>query len=285
MPPVPGTIIFSDLDGTFLDPARRPALPPAALARVQSRHRIVWVSSRTASELRHFQLAMGHDEDAIGEAGGIVISRDRSRIAALGPVSRVDDAWVARVGEARETVLTMVTSAFAAHGTTPRTADDLTVDELAVLNGYGPDDARRSRERVASVLLSPAESAAEIAALAALSQQGCRVSRGGRWTIVVRGTDKGASARAWLRTISDAERSSDPATHPRGTTDVVAIGDSDDDEELLRAARRAFVIRTPGRRYPPQLAAIPHAYLLQRFGTAGWVEMLELLDSREPKTA
>jgi predicted mannosyl-3-phosphoglycerate phosphatase (HAD superfamily) len=264
-------VIFSDLDGTFLDDRYRPALDAAALARVAARWRVVWVSSRTAEELVQLQRTMGHTDDAIGENGGVCVSRTERTARALGDTTALDGMWVARVAAPREDVRALVIAAFAAEGRAAHTLDELSVEDLARRSGYAVADAERAHARRASVLLvdTDAEEPPVARALNALRANGCTVVHGGRWISVVRGADKGSTARRWLAQAFGGEQGAPPL--------VAAIGNADNDEALLAFAAEPFIVRAPDGTYPPRLSALPRAHRLERIGTDGWSEMLDAL--------
>jgi predicted mannosyl-3-phosphoglycerate phosphatase (HAD superfamily) len=267
-------LVFSDLDGTFLDEAYRPALDGAAFARVTRHWRVVWVSSRTAEELLHLQSVLGHGEDAIGENGGVCLCETAERARALGHATPLGDRWMVRLAEPVAGTRTLVRDEFARCGAPLRTVDEFSPRELALRSGYSTADAARALARETSVLIADADlgSASVREALDALRAAGCSVTHGGHWISVVRGSDKGAAALAWL---SAAERS-----HGSRFEIVAAIGNADNDESLLRAVPRAFVARAANGSYAPRLSAIPAATLLRAPGTAGWTEMIEILDAQ-----
>lgn len=265
-------IIFSDLDGTFLDASGAPALTPDDFARVLEHWRVVWVSSRTVDELLHFQRALGHEGDAIGEDGGVLVCREQAVALALGRAKPRGDAWVVERASPYQATLARVRRAFAEQGIDVTTMADLGSAELTKRVG-APEAAERALHRRASVLLANVDRDDLRArrALRALRAEGCAVANGGRWVSVVHGADKGTTARAWLKEWS--------AQHPVPGATVVAIGNADNDESLLRAADWAFVVRAPGGTYAARLAGITNAQLLSGAGNAGWAEMYERLES------
>ena len=260
-------VIFSDLDGTFLDDAYTPVLAGADARREFARWHVVWVSSRTADEVYHLQQSLGHTGDAVGENGGVLILRDRAIAAALGAPEPFRDAWIVTRASPHAETLQLVRRAFASAGVTPQIVDDLTPDELARLSGYAKPDAERALRRRTTVLIRHDTDSRFTAALDNLSKAGASVAHGGRWISIVLGADKGSAVRAWL----DAQR--EPFRI------VAGIGNADNDESLLRAVGLPFVVRDAHHGYAASLAGIARARLLQRHGTQGWLEMLEQLDS------
>ena len=264
-------IILSDVDGTFLDGAYRPAMDAAQFASVLERWRVVWVSSRTVDELVHLQSELGHADDAIAESGGVILARDERVARALGsPVAR-DGVWRVRVADKRETTSALARRVFADEGVAIRTFDDIDAAHLARLSGYTRDEATRALRREASVVIVNADShnARVAQATAHLRQIGCDVTNGGRWISVLRGSSKGDAARAWLAATHSHRGGPQPM--------VVAVGDAENDTSLLAVAQHRFVIARTDDGHHPALASYPGARMLQRPGVAGWREMIELL--------
>jgi mannosyl-3-phosphoglycerate phosphatase len=264
-------IILSDVDGTFIDDAYRPAMDRTQFASVLERWRVIWVSSRTADELLHLQAALGHTDDAIAENGGVIVSRDAVVAHELGAPAAVDGAWIVRVAAPRGEITALVRRVFAAEGVAVRTFDDVDADQLARLSGYSRDDATRARKREASAVVINAVSAdaGTARAIAHLRGVGCDVTNGGRWISVVRGSNKGDAARAWLAAAHTRRHGKAPV--------VVAIGDAENDAPLLAVAQHRFVIARDERGHHPALAAYPGARMLQQPGVAGWREMIDHL--------
>lgn len=264
-------IILSDVDGTFFDDAYQPAMHRAQFASVLERWRVIWVSSRTAAELLHLQAALGHRDDTIAENGGVIVSRDAAVSRALGAPTAFDGAWMIRVAAPRDETTALVRRVFADEGVAVRTFDDIDADQLARLSGYSRDDATRALKREASAVLIDAvvSEPGAARALTHLRDVGCTVSNGGRWISVVRGSNKGDAARAWLAATH--------AQHHGSAPTVVAIGNAENDAPLLAVADHRFVIASDDRRHHSALTAYPGARALQQPGTAGWREMIDHL--------
>jgi HAD superfamily hydrolase (TIGR01484 family) len=261
-------VLFSDLDGTFLDDEYRPVLGAATLADVARKWNLVWATSRTADEIVHLQSSIGHTGDAIGENGGIIVSRSRDTASAFGQARPVGDAWVACVASPVQITESMVAAAFRDADVPFRTITQFDPGELARRSRYSIEDAVRAQQRRASVLLADIDEhhASVERALAELRRGGCAVLEGGRWISVVHGADKASTARAWLRARFGDVRA-----------EVAAIGNAANDAPLLAMADRAFVVRNPVRGHLGALAGIPGARLLDAVGTAGWLEMMKVL--------
>jgi predicted mannosyl-3-phosphoglycerate phosphatase (HAD superfamily) len=266
----PRGVLFSDLDGTFLDRQYQPALDGAALRALAPAWRVIWVSSRTAAELLWLQRRLGHREDAIGENGGVLVTSDAGTAAHFANAEAVEDAWVATLAAPIAQTRARVMDALGAVGATATDVSQFGPDQLAARSGYGLDDARRALDRRTSVLLTDL-SATAADALTMLRAAGCTVVHGGRWTSVVDGADKGRTARRWQSLLSSPVVS-------------VGVGNAANDDTLLSAVDHAFVIRDAHHGPDAALSAIDGARVLTAVGTAGWPELVRLLPSLLPET-
>lgn len=280
MPPPPHhpssrPLVFSDLDGTFLDSAYQPALDAPERADAFARHDVVWVSSRTADELLHLQQTLSHEGDAVGENGGVLVTRDTALASAAGPASQEAPAgvFIVRLAAPVTETRSVVQRTFAARHAPLRTLDELSLDELAQRSAYTVDDAARAAKRRTSVMLVDADTRDPrvAAAIDDLRRAGMSASFGGRWISIVHGADKGSAVRSVIAARTQRDGRPPPV--------IAAIGDADNDEPMLRAVPLPFVVRRGEDGYAPALARIPGARLLQRDGTAGWAEMLSQLDA------
>lgn len=120
------------------------------------------------------------------------------------------------------------------------------------------------RARLASILLPVKVVDAPLATR--LAAHGLSLTPGGRWATITSGSNKGRAAVHVATTL--------------GVETWAAVGDSANDEPLLRAAHRAFVIRHHDGHHA-RLRGIEGAVLLDGFGPLGWPEMIDHLEQRE----
>lgn len=155
--------IFSDVDGTFLGEGGAVSLGPYELARAREQHEIVFVSSRTATELRELQERLGLTGWAIAEDGSVLLH---------------PDGTVEILGLGKDEILRRLSAAG---------ADSM----LATLMAGAPQQSHR----IASVLLPRAAGeAAKWADFRHLATSvDLRCSIGGKWTTLTVGPDKGSA--------------------------------------------------------------------------------------------
>jgi HAD superfamily hydrolase (TIGR01484 family) len=261
MTPFPRGILFSDVDGTFLDAHYTPVLRGAALHAALDGWRLVFVSSRTAAELYALHAAIGYREDAIGENGGVLLSYDASRAAAFGVPRPHQDAWIVELARPIADVRAHAAPLVAA--VEGLDVSMLSASAMAARSGYSVADAERALARHTSMLISVDTADAERLA-AALQPEGYTLVHGGRWVSILHGSDKGRAASQWQRVIAPDAVS-------------VAVGDAANDAALLAVVDHPFVIADPVAGPAPTLLAIPRARPLTALGTLGWLELVATL--------
>ncbi len=261
MPSFPRGVLFSDVDGTFLDEHYTPVLAGAALHAALHAWRLVFVSSRSAAELHALHAQIGLRDDAIGENGGVLLTYDHATATAFGAAEPHEDAWVVALARPVSEVRARVTPLLAALGGLEVSA--LTATEMAARSRYTVADAERALARRTSMLVTALSPAARTA-LAALETEGHTVVHGGRWVSILHGSDKGRAITRWRRALA-----------PDAVT--VAVGDAANDAPLLAVVDHAFVIRDAIRGPASALLDIPHARPLAAPGTRGWLEVVDAL--------
>jgi mannosyl-3-phosphoglycerate phosphatase len=253
----PRLALFSDVDGTLLGERGTLAVSAARLAAVAHRIDIILASSRTIAEMLPIQAALGLVAPMVAENGAVVAVPDGWRGVRTG-VRRVIAGDVLRVialGEPAHRIRRVVQRVAKREGMP-------IVDQRDTLPDRG-----RAIARTHSVLVrDPRRSdPAWWSFRSALEAEGLAPSRSGRWLTITNGADKGDGVRAILALAECAGA---------GYVRPAAIGNEENDVELLRAATRRFVIRNPRRGHDPLLASLPKARLLTRVGIAGWREAL-----------
>lgn len=265
-------LVFSDVDGTFLDDRYAHPFAPKTLRRAFARERVVFVSGRTLAELLHLQEQIGASVDLIGENGAFIATHEPLLAQALEAMGsrRLDEAGmrVAALAAPRAVARAKVRDVLRVSGSSAVVADELTPRRFAELSGYDEASARRALRREFSLLLD----GLEYKVAERLRGAGLDTVFGGRWVTVIAGSNKGRAVRAYQQA----------AEHVFGPLSTVAVGDAANDETMLRSAERAFVIRQPEHGYDPFLLTIPGVRLLERAGPDGWQEMIDLLGTEAP---
>lgn len=269
-------VVFTDLDGTLLDSRTYSAEPAReALGLLAARGvSIVFCSSKTAAEQRAIRAELGLVRAPfIVENGSAVIVPDEIRL----PVTD----WSPVAGEATERVHVLGINAFAvrtaigraaaASGTRVTGYSDLTVEDVAGLTGLDLEAAGRARARDYSETLVDQFSVEAWSAFeAALLVEGACGRHGGRFrTITGLAADKGRA----VRILTDLYRAA--VGRPILTA---GLGDSANDESLLTAVDRPFLLPRPdGTPVPMEIRQLRR---MKQPGPRGWKEaILEFLAS------
>jgi len=157
-------LIFSDVDGTFLDEAGAVPFEAGWLRGVADCWRVIFASSRTAAQLRNLQAALGWVDWGIAEDGSVLASPAGDEMILGVPRPEI-------ISRLAGTGLWMRVAGMVPSGEAPRTASILLPRRVA----DDPDFAD-FRAGMLSVDL--------------------RCSAGGRWATLTGTPDKGSAARA-----------------------------------------------------------------------------------------
>lgn len=280
----PALVVFSDLDGTLLRhedyswEAARPAVEALGRAGVP----LVLTSSKTRSEIEAWRERLGNRDPFICENGGALFVPPGATPEApegaerAGPYLRVEFGTpYARLREAL--------AALAAElGVGLRGFGDLARADVAALTGLDGDDLERSLAREYDepfVPFRPLAGAEEQQLVAAAARLGLRITRGGRFHHLTGGNDKGRAARVLATAY----------TAGGAPVRTVALGDGDNDLELLEAVTYPVVVARPDGTHAPGLRqGVPRARFTSAAGPAGFAEavlvLLGELDIRPPGT-
>lgn len=281
-------VVFTDLDGTLLDAKTysfeeaRPALTVLAGRDIP----LVPCTSKTRSELLRLRARIGCTGPFVSEnGGGIYLPIGLFPIADLPPGLPREDCpglHMIRLGQPyaklRQALVELREAGFAVRG-----FGDMSVEEVARLTGLELEDARLAKDREFDepfVFTAPppgsssrsrigpgAGSFPEDEELAsAVSASGLTVTRG-RMHHLLGKNDKGQAVRIVQALYERLWK-----------TDVVsaAIGDSLNDEPMLAAADRSFLVRRSDGRHEPGID-VPGLMRLRGIGPAGFAEAIAIL--------
>lgn len=270
-------VVFTDLDGTLLDHATysfdpaRPALDALAAAEVP----VVFCTSKTRAETERWRDALGNADPFIVENGGAAFVPE----GYFGPDARYDKRdggyGVLELGRPYAELRRALEAIRAATGLPLRGFGDMTVDEVAERCGFSLEDAALAALREYDEPFIGADRAALAAVVRQAASAGLQVVSGGRFHHLVGGSDKGRAVRA-LRGLFDR---GGPAVR------AIGLGDSPNDEPMLRAVDVPVLVRRPGGGHFKGLH-VPGLVLAPYSGPEGWREavlgILGGLDSKGP---
>ncbi len=271
-------LVFTDLDGTLLDHhdySFAPAQP--ALTRLgELRVPLIPTTSKTLAELAILMRALNSPHPCIAENGSL-IAYPQDHFAVPDGLPIEQGFCIERLAPSYRDLLVLLHKLRDELEVRFRGFYDMSDAEVAADTGLALDDARRARARLAGEPLIWDDSDAALDAFkAALASHGLGLVRGGRYWHVMAGQSK---AKAMLKLAQRyAQVTGEQYTR-------IALGDSDNDSDMLSAAEIAVIVRRADGSWLSCDGAIRTLRSLG-VGPVGWNEcMLQLIDEWVESTA
>ena len=247
-------IVISDLDGTLLDhysyqfDAAQPALALLADHQIP----LILNSSKTAAEIIAIRTTLHNHQPFIAENGGGIYLPEGT------------DYRLVPMGKPRQDFLPLLAKLRQEMNLSFTGFSDMTIAQLQACTGLSEQECGRARQRdfTEPLLWEDSETALQ-QFTEALSQHELQVVRGGRFVHVSGRTDKGKAIQ-WLRNYFQEQLEQ--------SVEIIALGDSDNDLQMLAMAEHPFMIRSPV--HSPPASEIEQLKVSQRFGPAGWNECI-----------
>jgi mannosyl-3-phosphoglycerate phosphatase len=271
------TIIYTDLDGTFLDERNYSFLRslPALRAAQERGMPVIFCSSKTRAEIVHLRKVTEVGDPFVVENGGAIYVPEGYFPFAIDRSTSRDGYAVIEMGEPYSKLVDLF-RAFRADFPDLGIAgfSDLTVKEIAHECGMTLVEAQRAKNREYSEPFRFSNSApAEIRwFLQRILQSGLQFSVGGRYYHLHGNSDKGMSVRFLNEMFFRAY----------GPITTVGIGDSANDEPMLSNVELPIIVKRPSGLHDPNLIArFSGARLTEHIGSRGWADaVIQLLSER-----
>lgn len=263
-------LVISDLDGTLLDhdtysfEAAEPAIEALRKAGVP----LVLATSKTLPETLALRSALANEHPCLVENGGAVaVPEGYFPAEALADAEPSGGFRLKRFGPNRETILETLRGLrekrpefqFQGFG-------DVPAARVAQWTGLTPSKAMLAQRRCCSEpVVWQGDEATLVKFRKAVSAHGLYTVQGGRFLHVIGPFDK-ATGLAWLLERFAARDGARPK--------VVALGDSPNDRDMLRAADTAVVIAS-GRSDDVDLSGHGDVVRTKKRGPEGWREAIE----------
>jgi len=258
-------IVFSDLDGSLLDPETyaweeaRPAVE--ALRRLDIP--LVLASSKTRAEMVVHAQAMDLRAPFLAENGGVLVV-PAGYFGHAVPGSLAQEGFdILPLGMPRRVLVKALAEMAQKIGTRVRGFASLGLAEVQRLTGLSGRAARLALDREHDEPFMMDDEGSIDALRAAATDRQLKVTRGGRFFHLTGGSDKGRAVRVLMGLFESVGR----------RLNSVGLGDAPNDLALLAAVQQPIVIPRPdGTADPTLCAGLPGAQLAPRPGPAGWNE-------------
>jgi mannosyl-3-phosphoglycerate phosphatase len=264
-------LVFSDLDGTLLDhetygfDAARPALHALQDRDIP----LILNTSKTLVEVVDINRALHNSAPVIVENGGaMAFPLHLEYPFALPEGETVDGYRVVRFAPRYEDLLGFIAQQRSSADYRLQGFADMSPDEVSRLTGLATEEAAQARQRLCSEPFIWHDSEARLVAFAdAADAAGLRVTRGGRFHHLMGDTSKAAAMHEMSGLYAGA--------WPVAPT-TVALGDSENDIEMLQGADVAVIVMRPDGTH---LACRGRRSTIKTRepGPAGWNDAIETL--------
>jgi mannosyl-3-phosphoglycerate phosphatase len=265
-------LVFTDLDGTLLDhdTYRFDAAQPALDALHERRIPLILSTSKTLAEVVLISGRLGNSAPMIVENGGaLCFPNGHPAIPSTHSLERLNGFTVMRLSPPYALIRAFIERQRAASGFALRGFGDMDADAVAAATGLPYAEAGLARQRLCSEPFEWQDSASRLRQFdAAAEQAGLRITRGGRFHHLMGDTSK-ARAMLLVRNLYRDNWGTDPG--------VIALGDSENDREMLQAADIAVIVRRPDGTHL-ECAGRQRTLFTAAPGPRGWnTAMLQLL--------
>lgn len=269
------TIIYTDLDGAFLDERNYSFFDslPALRAAQERGIPVVFCSSKTRAEIEHIRKAAEVTDPFIVENGGAIYVPVGYFPFAIEGIVLSEGNEVIEIGDPYAKIIALFRLCRAEFpGLGVIGFSDLTIKEIALECGLTLAEAQRAKDRKYSEPFRFSNATLEDIRmfLRKIRQTGLRFSAGGRYYHLQGKFDKGLSVKILNEMFYRAY----------GPITTVGIGDSPNDLPMLSSVDLPIVVKRPSGNHDPGLTAqFSGMRLTERIGPSGWADaVIQLLN-------
>lgn len=261
-------LIFTDLDGSLLDHYSYSFEPATTL--LQQLHKrsfpIIFNTSKTRAELIELRRNLANSDPFIVENGAAVYIPADTELTGITDLSFSEDYFCKPFSLSRRHWLDQIKQLPSDLQSKFHGFSDFSVEELASATGLSEQNAERALAREYNEPGTWAGTQTEKNLfIKKLNTAGAVILAGGRFLHIGGKTDKGA-AMNWLVELYRKQ-------FPEKQIISLALGDSNNDLDMLEQAERSVVIKSPVHPYP-KLKKTQQVYYTVNQGPDGWVEGL-----------
>lgn len=262
-------IIVTDLDGTLLD--HHTYSFEAAIETLEKLQKynvpVVINSSKTASEIEELRLTLKNSHPFIVENGSGILIPNQYFTQQPDASERIGAYWEVILGKPRLQIIDSLKKLPPEFKHYYRSYHQSEVDDIMRITGLSREQAECSMERrYTEPLQWLGDSNQRKQFFWHLHKQHIHFTEGGRFIHLMGHTNKG-SATAWLAKHYEEEY--------KKKVKVVALGDGNNDIDMLKSADVAVVVRSPVNKLPK----FDHRckIITEKTGPEGWAEAIEKL--------
>jgi len=259
----PERIVFTDLDGTLLDPstysfeAARPAIQHLQLLNIP----LILCSSKTCKEQEMYIRELNISHPFIVENGSAIYIPVNYFPFSFDCQRKTDKYLVIELGTSYKKVVDIINAVRKEMDIDARGYADMSIEEVATETGLSLQQATLAKEREYSESLNIAANQKEISEfLAKIESAGLRHIRGGRFWSIQGDSDKGKATLLLLNMLKKK----------LGNISSAGIGDSRNDIDMLCKVDIPYQVRKPDNTW--EQISIPGLHRMKGIGPAGWVE-------------
>jgi len=262
-------IVVTDLDGTLLDHHNYSYTPAIATLDKLRKHNmpVIINSSKTATEIEELRSNLNNQHPFIVENGSGVMVPRHYFIEQPDASERLDAYWEVTLGKPRMQLIDALKTLPAEFKQYYRSYHQSDVDDIMRITGLSREQAECSMDRrYTEPLQWLGDSDQRNQFFWHLHKQHIHFTEGGRFIHLMGHTNKG-SATSWLAKHYEKEY--------QKKVKIVALGDGNNDIDMLKVADVAVVVRSPVNK-PPKFDH--HCKIItDKTGPEGWSEAIETL--------
>ena len=262
-------LIVTDLDGTLLNHHDYSFQEAKATLEKLEEHGIPVIinSSKTAAEIEQLRRDLNNQNPFIVENGsGVFIPKTYFKECPEGAEEH-GTYWEVVLGKPRTELLAALAKLPKIFKPYYQSYSESSVEDVMAMTGLSHTEATASKNRRYTEPLKWSASATQkLEFFSALRKQHLHYTEGGRFIHLMGQTNKG-SAMTWLARYH--------AKQYKKNIRILALGDANNDIDMLTAADIAAVIKSPVN--PPPEFDHAHKIMSTETGAAGWAEVIESL--------
>jgi mannosyl-3-phosphoglycerate phosphatase len=259
-------VIFTDLDGTLLDPETYSydrALPFIEYLRSQEIP-IIFCSAKTRAEQEVYRKELQIKDPFIVENGGALFISQGYFPFEFEYHKAKDGYQVIEFGIPYHRIREILVQVRNDTGVNFRGFGDMSAEEVASLISLDLEAAQRAKAREYDETLNLDGTPDETnKVLNAIKKKGLNYTSGGRYYDVTSSNDKGKATRMLI----------DLFNRESGPIKTIALGDSSNDLPMLSAVDIPVLVQKPGRTW--EEIDIPHLHRVEGIGPEGWARAVE----------